>query len=279
MVIVFEGTQQAYYMDGYLKKNLDTAKEVVKKDWDMVFLVDGFEGCGKSVLAQQVAKFCDPTFCIDRITFTPKQFKEAVLAAKPYQAVIFDEAYGALNAKTAMQWINRSIVKMLTEIRQKNLFIIIVLPTFFDLVKYIAIWRSRALLHVYSGDDFERGFFCFYNIDRKKSLYVNGKKFYNYSNPKPNFYGRFTDGYVVDTAEYKHKKLISTTTEEDEYGRKLRKALAELRSNIAAKLHLSRFGLTQEEIGEILGVSRMTIHRYLKNQEIEDVLEEEAEIS
>lgn len=279
MVKVFEGTEQEYYMDGYLKENLDTAKKVIKQDWDMVFLVDGFEGCGKSVLAQQVAKYCDNSIDIDRITFTPKQFKDAVLDAKAYQAVIFDEAYGALNAKTAMQWVNRSIVKMMTEIRQKNLFIVIVLPTFFDLVKYIAIWRSRALIHVYSGDDFERGFFCFYNIDRKKSLYVNGKKFYNYNNPKPNFFGRFTDGYTIDINEYKKKKLISTTKEEDEYERKLRKAVSELRSNIAAKIHLDKFGLTQTEIGELLGVSRMTIHRYLQKEEIDDVIEEDSGFS
>lgn len=279
MVKVFEGTKHEYYIDGFLKQNLDVAKKVIKSDWDMVFLIDGYEGCGKSVLAQQVGFYCDPTLNINQITFTPKQFKDAILSAKRYQCIIFDEAYGALNAKTAMQWINRSIVKMLTEIRQKNLFIIIVLPTFFDLVKYVAIWRSRALLHVYSGDDFERGFFAFYNIDRKKSLYVNGKKFYNYNNPKPNFYGRFTDGYMVDKEEYKQKKLISTTTEEDEYGRKLRKALAELRSDIAAKLHLSKYGLTQGEIGELMGVSRMTIHRYLQKSNIDDVMEEDAEIS
>ena len=30
-----------FYMDGYLKSNLDTAKRIIKKDWDMLFVYDG----------------------------------------------------------------------------------------------------------------------------------------------------------------------------------------------------------------------------------------------
>jgi len=31
------------YIDGYLKKNLDGCKQLVKKDWDMVLIIDGEE--------------------------------------------------------------------------------------------------------------------------------------------------------------------------------------------------------------------------------------------
>jgi hypothetical protein len=31
------------YMDGYLKQNLDMCKEVIKQDWDFLFVVDGVE--------------------------------------------------------------------------------------------------------------------------------------------------------------------------------------------------------------------------------------------
>ena len=34
-----------FYMDGYLKSNLDLLKKVIKKDWDMVFLIDGLLFC------------------------------------------------------------------------------------------------------------------------------------------------------------------------------------------------------------------------------------------
>lgn len=194
------------YMDGYLKKNLELAKATIKKDWDFIFVVDGRERSGKSVLAQKCAKFCDPSLTLSRITFTPDQFKKAILEARPYQAVVYDEAYSGLNSRQAMSQLNRSINGMLTRIGRKNLYVFIVLPSFFDLDKYVALWRSAALLHVYTVENFKRGFFAFYNYDKKKDLYVNGKKFYSYKNPRPDFIGRFTKGYVVDEQEYKDKK-------------------------------------------------------------------------
>jgi len=30
-----------YYMDGILKKNLDNAKKIIRKDWDYVFVIEG----------------------------------------------------------------------------------------------------------------------------------------------------------------------------------------------------------------------------------------------
>lgn len=194
-------------MDGYLKSNYDTAKNVIKKDWDFVFLCDGTEGGGKSVITQQGATYCDPTFNVDRIAFTPEEFKECIRKAEKYQAVIYDEAYTGLSSRGTMSDINKTLVSMLAEIRQKNLFVWIVMPTFFDLDRYAAIWRSRALIHVYTAEGFERGYFAFYNIDRKKELYVNGKKYYSYSNPRPNFTGRFTNHYTVDEEEYRKRKL------------------------------------------------------------------------
>lgn len=199
-------TVSSFYMDGILKSNMNMAKNVIKKDWDMIFAVDGYEGSGKSVMAMQVAYDCDPTLNIDRIVFTPNEFRKAVLKSKPYQAIVYDEAYTGLSSRATMSMINRTLVSMLAEIRQKNLFVFVVMPTFFDLDKYVALWRSRALIHIYTGSEFQRGFFAFFNIDRKKDLYILGKKFYSYGKPKANFYGRFPNHYVVDAKEYKKKK-------------------------------------------------------------------------
>lgn len=214
MVKVFQGTDEEYYMDGYLKSNLDTAKEVIKKDWDFLFIVDGSEGAGKSIVAMCMAKYCDPSLTLDRITFTPNTFRKAIVEAKQYQAVIFDEAYTGLSSRATMSMINRILIKMLAEIRQKNLFVWVVMPCVFDLDKYVALWRSRALVHVYTGENFERGYFAFYNVNRKKDLYINGKRFYSYAKPKPNFVGRFTNHYVVDEKEYRDKKKNSLIARE-----------------------------------------------------------------
>ena len=206
------------YMDGYERKVYDKARKIIRQDWDCVFLIDGVEGGGKSVKAQQGAEAVDDTFnstSIDRVTFTPEEFKTAILSAKKYQAVIYDEAYTGLSSRGTMSDINKTLVSMLAEIRQKNLFVFIVMPTFFDLDKYAAIWRSRGLFHVYTDKGYGRGYFSYYNKDRKKNLYILGKKFYDYRKPKPNFRGRFTNRYVVDEELYRAKKLKALSGRKD----------------------------------------------------------------
>ena len=60
---------------------------------------------------------------------------------------------------------------------------------------------------MYTDKDYTRGRFAYYNKERKKNLYILGKKFYDYRKPKPNFRGRFTNYYVVDEQQYRLKKL------------------------------------------------------------------------
>lgn len=215
MVKVFQNTKHEFYMDGYLQNALDITKKEIKNDWDFVFVVDGVEGSGKSVFAMQCAFYCDPDLSFDRYCFSPYQFKKAIQSAEKFQAVVYDEAHSGLNSRAAMSMINRSLVSMLTEIRQKNLFVFIILPTYFDLDKYVALWRSRALLHVYTSNSFQRGYFAFFNVDRKKQLYVKGKKMYKYGAAKPNFIGRFTNHYPLSQKEYRKLKFNSLQKKEN----------------------------------------------------------------
>lgn len=204
-----------YYMDENIKANLDRAKHHNMNDWDFTFIIDGRERGGKSVLAQQLAIYVDNSFCLERVCFTASEFKRAVLNAQPHQAIIYDEAFTGLSSKDSMNRTNKLLVQMLAEIGQKNLFIFIVMPTFFDLTKYVALWRSRALIHIYTGDDFQRGFFAFYNDDLKKTLYIDGKDYYNYKGSKYNFVGRFTNFYVLDEKLYRAKKRKSLADKDD----------------------------------------------------------------
>jgi hypothetical protein len=198
-----------YYMDGYLKANLDVAKNKVKEDFDWVFLVDGRERSGKSVFALQMAYYCDSSFCLDRVCFTADEFKKAVLKAEPYTAVIYDEAFTGLSSKDTMSRTNKALVEMLMEIGQKNLFIFIVLPTFYALTTYVGLFRSCALLHV-TMKSFERGYFSFYNYEQKILLFRTEHKLYGYKT-RPFFYGRFTNYYPISEIEYRDKKRKSLT--------------------------------------------------------------------
>lgn len=270
MAKVFEGTPEQYYMDGYLVSNTLVAIEANKKDWDFVFLVDGRERSGKSCFTQQWAKLCYPELTLDNIAFTSTAFEEKVYNAKPHTAIIYDEAYGGLNARQAMGRINRSLIKMLTVIGHKNLFIFVLLPSFFDLDKYVALWRSAALVHIETSDNFQRGFFKFYNYERKKNLYIKGKEYYDYNVIKSNFYGRFTNHWVVDVDIYKTEKARATSADRggpEERNKSIVQVARQIQRDIAMNMH-QLVHLNNREIAKILDVSAMTIHNYLKQNKI-----------
>src|SRR3989304_1484455 len=91
----------------------------------------------------------------------------------------YDEAYRGLSSRAAMSQINKLIVSVMMEMRQKNLVAIIVLPTFFMLDRYVAIFRSKGLFHVYQNKG-KRGYWLFYNENEKKLLYILGHKLMSY---------------------------------------------------------------------------------------------------
>jgi len=93
------------YMDGILNENLSSLKKSVKKDWDCVILIDGPEGAGKSVLAQQVAGYLDPTFCTKRMTLGIKEFEEAIHKAKKFECVVGDEMLKILKDKNPKRMV------------------------------------------------------------------------------------------------------------------------------------------------------------------------------
>lgn len=210
-----QGITISYYLDPRLKKSLDGIKlDLEKKDKDSFIAVDGNEGSGKSTLALQAAKYVDPTFNLSRVVFDADTFREAILKAKKGQAVVFDEAFTGLSSRASLSGVNRTLVSLMMQIRQKNLFVIMVLPTFFLLDKYVALFRSRALIHVYECKG-KRGYFKVFNQKKKKLLYLLGKATYSYSGAKwkistrfkGRFYGVFALGDKEMDKRYRKKKL------------------------------------------------------------------------
>lgn len=196
------------FIDDIMKPQLDSIKDkVCNKDRDFVLVIDGEEGCGKSVLAMQFAKYFDPNLTMENITFDADQFMERLRNAEKNSCIVLDEAFNAANSRAAMTEVNRSMIGVATEMRQRNLFIIMVLPTFFDLDKYFALWRCRALIHVYYNKTGDRGNYIIFPKSAKKYLYLTGRKQYNYSKPKSPYPPcRFFNYYPLDEEEYRKKK-------------------------------------------------------------------------
>lgn len=197
-----------FVIDEIVKPELNEVKKAVtKKDRDFVMVIDGEEGAGKSVLAMQIAKELDPNFSLDNVCFNSDQFINRLKKAPKFSCIILDEAFSSANSRASLTEVNRSLIGVATEMRQRNLFVLIVIPSFFDLDKYFALWRCRALFHVYFKKDGSRGQYVIFPKSQKKYLYLMGKKFYDYSKPESPYPPcSFPNYYAVNEEDYRKKK-------------------------------------------------------------------------
>jgi hypothetical protein len=210
-----------YYLDDRLKKKSDEKiKKVIEfNDKDFFAIIDGNEGSGKSTFAFQWAKYVDNSFCLDRIVFSPEEFKEAIFKAKKGQAIVYDEAFTGLGSRSALSSINRYLVSLSMQIRQKNLFIILVLPSVFLLDKYFVMFRAKVLIHVYENHGI-RGYFRIYPPKKIKQLILIGKSTFSYSkkvrtNFKGRFYGKFALGEEIEKLYRVRKEKSLKQTEQN----------------------------------------------------------------
>lgn len=207
------GYVSEYSMSRRWKKNLDdkVIPSLHDKDKDYVLVFDGKEGAGKSTFAFQTGKYVDPSLDLSRIVFGPEAFREAILKAKKGQCIIYDEAFTGFSSRASLSPVNRVLVSLSMQMRQKNLFIIIVLPTIFLLDKYMALFRTKALIHVYENHG-RRGYFMIFNSNKKKLLILKGAKTMTYrikglhTRFKGHFFGKFVIGGPEVEKKYRKQK-------------------------------------------------------------------------
>jgi ABC-type dipeptide/oligopeptide/nickel transport system ATPase component len=233
-----------------VKGLLDVVKKrVLTKDMDFVLVIDGEEGSGKSVLAQQIAKYLDNDFNIDKIAFNSEEFLRLIKSPKIKKGscIILDEAFSAANSRASLTDVNRAMIGVATEMRQKNLFVLFCIPSFFDLDRYFALWRCRSLFHIYFTPEENRRYIIFPK-DYKKDLYLLGKKTYNYNRPHspyPPF--SFPKYYSVDEIEYRKRK--AEAFRKRTISNQARVWLTQ--RNALAKHIIKTFNLTQDEAAKI----------------------------
>lgn len=201
-----------YFLEPWVRKRFDERilPSLKSQDKDYIIAVDGGEGGGKSTLAMQLGKYIDPTLTVDRVVFTPEEFREAIYRAHKGQCIIYDEAFTGFSSRAGLSGVNRTLISLMMQMRQKNLFVIIVLPTIFLLDKYVSLFRTKVLFHVYENHG-RRGFFRVYSKKLKTKLIMDkNAKTYSYhvrSKKKGRFYGVFALGDEEEKEKYKNKKL------------------------------------------------------------------------
>jgi len=273
-----------FYIDGYLKSKLDNVKKIISKNWDAVILIDGKERSGKSTLGFVCAWYLsDGKVTINNIS---KDTEDAIrkIETLPDKSILFvDEGSMSFSSKDAMRREQRKIMKILDVVGQKNLCIIIILPSFFDLLKPIATRRARFLLHVYTDEELNRGRFSYFGEKKLKKLYEYGKKnFGSYDKPESDFIGRFTDFKVPFFEEYlklKRETLMLALKEEIRNPTRNEKSI--LQRNLLLKLIFENKWRTQVELEKYLydngtPLDKSRIGRSIRNlnEKIEDFKED-----
>lgn len=189
---------------------LKAKKNVLEKNLSFFMVIDGESGCGKSTSMIQFAKFLDPTFNINKICWTIPQLKGALLNAKKGDAICMDESM-ILNSRSALSKPNKELMVLMSQIRSKNIFILMAINSIFNLDSNLSLFRLDVLLHLYkkgAKSDGQR-IFKIYGKKKMKKLFIDGRKYYSYKTAhhflaKP---GKFQ--FLIDEDEYERRKQSS----------------------------------------------------------------------
>jgi len=268
------------YIDANLYENLKIMAKSITRD--MTFLGFIFSstyevGTGKSVLASQIGEAwtcamkevhnIEVPFDLNNCVFRPKDLIDRSFKVPKYSFIWLDE-WEDLHY---LSELGMSLRRFFRKCRQLNLFIMCITPNFFQVPSSYALSRSVFAIDARFEGEFERGYFRFFNFDRKNDLYIKGKKFHNYYVTKPNFIGRFGAGYAINERAYLKAKREDFEAEEAKEEKKLspRELEAKVKRETFAKVYfnLKKKGITQIALCEAFGISQRTAYDWVKEVE------------
>lgn len=208
-LIEVERFGKRFMIDEQLKSNLDVCLKNTKSKNDNIFMVDGREGSGKSTGIGFACGYYLSGSNI-KVVFTSQQFNDAYTTSNPGDTVIFDEFVTVGMSLQAMNKEQQNIIQMMTMSRKRLVNVILIVPNYFMFGWYFTTHRSLALIHVYTKNLMDRGYFSFYNREKMARMWFYGKKnFRVHIDKMANFHGRFPhyqDGFFFPDDEYQKAK-------------------------------------------------------------------------
>ncbi|UCD21006.1 MAG: hypothetical protein JSW08_00445 [archaeon] len=275
-MVTYKLNEEIVYIDGILGKKLerDVITELRKKDMDVVFAIAGKERSGKSTFGQVLGGFIaaklGTKFDETNICMTPDELRIRIEHAQKNEVIIYDEAHRGMGSTRALSEVNNVLRDLFMEMGQLNLCVIVILPSFFMLDKYIALHRTRGLFYVYMNSG-QRGFWTYFNEKDKKKLYLKGKKTLDVNCVRfPNFRGRFYKKTPINEEVYRKKKRESFKRRE-----RLTRSERYMEQRDVLIIYMGKMmGLTQQRISDILKTAGASITRQeisliqLKNRDV-----------
>jgi len=196
------------YLRESMIKCLNHYKEEQRKDSDVVIPITGSEGSGKSTMAGNLMEYVSDGMFDPKTDLIGSDYLDGLQKienAKKGGWLMFDEGNAFFLSTETMNREHRDLHKIFSIFRQKNLFVIICMPSFFRLGSYFAIDRAIGLIRTYKKKS-ERGFYAFYGRKGKDLLYRIGKATYDDNIVRPNHRGRFAKCWKLETPAYKEFK-------------------------------------------------------------------------
>lgn len=254
------------YLDATLAANMDVFAEKIVDDMSFLILVTGHDsvGNGKSTLASNVG--CYLTWKINQLhhvknTFTSRnmvlssrELPQRSLELPKYSVIVGDESDDlTLHSMKELAFVLRSYFR---KCRQLNQILILILPSFFEFPKFYALNRSHCLIDVKFEGKFQRGFFSFYSMKKKKLLYLKGKRDWDYDCVKPEFQGRFFSSYTFFPNLKEHTELYRQNKYSD---------MLEEHSSVKIDHHLIQRDLLFKRLQQ-LGETEEDIAKYLNSK-------------
>jgi len=268
-----------FYINNIFKDNLDILARAIAKDMMFTLLIsgDGWVRVGKSVLGMQIGTYLthevnklhkvNNVFSLKNIVFTSSNLIDRAFELPKYSVIILDEG----DDLTEAHWtsLSKNLARFFRKCGQLNLFIILLIPDFFELPRPYAVTRTVCLINVYFEGEFERGQFQFHGFNSKRLLYKKGKKYGDYKAQRPEFVGNFTNFYTIDEQAYRKKKFedlqvdtgrASIISEND-----VERVKKEYRISLLKKLEEFEIDMTKTRMAEFFEVSPRTIHNHFRD--------------
>lgn len=262
------------YIDGFVYHNLELLAERIVDD--MTFLAITFSstlevGTGKSVFGTQMGEAwaeimkkkhnIDVPFTQKNIVFRPTDLIKRAFEVPKYSFLLLDEWEGA----TYWSELGTTLRQFFQKCRQLNLFIMVIIPNWFQMNIQYAVSRSVFAVDIKFEGNFERGYGDFYSFRRKRDLYIKGKKFHDYHVVRPDFNFRFLNGYGVPEKEYRAAKLKDMLTYEQNNQIPTER---EITIKLFKKLRENLPQVSVKDLSKAFGVTRQSTFKWLK--EIKD---------
>ncbi len=250
-------------------KNIMKIKE---KGWDSLIMVDGMRRAGKSTVGKSIAYLLDPDLSIDNYVAGLEEAPQKIDDAKEGSVLIFDEGSLVASSKDGMTKKNKQLLKVIDVVGQKKLTLVFCMPSFFEISRSIAVSHSLFLVHVYTGENLQRGFFAYFGTKKKKLLYEIGKKHHNsYKKPKAEFTGKFDDFILPFEEEYLKLKRASLQEAIDPNASKNGKGIplteSDYKTQFMMNFRKNNPDITVKNIQLGFGVSDTEFYRRKKNFE------------